>query len=33
MARNVGFHDLQLETGNHGISLKEPDQAIARGYR
>jgi len=22
-----------LEAGNHGISLKEPDQAVARSYR
>jgi hypothetical protein len=31
MAWNVGFHGLQLEAGNYGISLEQPDQAVARG--
>nr|TKR85367.1 hypothetical protein D5086_0000248480 [Populus alba] len=30
MARNAGFCGLQLEAINHGISLKEPDQVIAK---
>ena len=30
MARNAGFCGLRLEAINHGISLEEPDQAIAK---
>jgi hypothetical protein len=30
MAQNAGFCGLQLEAINHGISLEEPDQTVAK---
>ena len=33
MAQNAGFCGLQLEAINHGISLEEPDQTVAKDWR